>query len=58
MRKKAEDLFYYYKRNEGNSMHIRGASLKRFDFAMVPNDAFGTPNKIPHNFGLIGLINN
>ena len=39
-------------------MYIRGASLKRFDFAIVPNDAFGTPNKIPRNFGLIGLINN
>ena len=39
-------------------MHIRGASLKQFAFASVPNCAFGIPNKIPYNFGLIGLIRN
>ena len=47
---------------KGNSseldMHIRGAGLKGNQSSGVPKGAFGTPNKIPHNFGLIGLYMN
>ena len=49
---------YQYEKWPG---HQGGQKLWFFDraqSAMVPNDAFGTPNKIPYNFGLIDLINN